>query len=228
LKLRLMPCVALCLLFVAALAAQDDATITKPGHPSTAQVKAAVRAVRASYCPGVADNKPCPVLAGNRELTNKALKQIAAGLGIGLLKKTSGNHCLGASCDFLCSKTTGHGWDVFVDWESTAGVAADHHIPSTPEGIVDTITRCVSPNGTAPTPPPPVTTPCPTCPCPPPTVCPPSLAPELETCRQTLTARDQTTFELRGTIEQLTSENNALKARTCKTRWFGFIPCRIE
>lgn len=62
-----------------------------------------------------------PNLPGNRPITNQALKEIAADPAIagGIFKKTTGNNCLGYSCDIICYKD-GRLYDVFGSWETLA------------------------------------------------------------------------------------------------------------
>lgn len=62
-----------------------------------------------------------PNLPGNRPVTNQALREIAADPAVngGIYVKTTGNNCLGYSCDLICYKD-GRFYDVFVAWDTKA------------------------------------------------------------------------------------------------------------
>lgn len=70
-----------------------------------------VQRVRAKY----------PTLPGNRPITNQALREIASDPAVagGIYVKTTGNNCLGYSCDLICYKD-GRFYDVFVAWDNLA------------------------------------------------------------------------------------------------------------
>lgn len=65
--------------------------------------------------------KAHPDLPGNRPVTNQALIEIAADPSVkaGTYVKTTGNNCLGYSCDIICYKD-GRLYDVFYSWENLA------------------------------------------------------------------------------------------------------------
>lgn len=76
--------------------------------PAVAQ-PSVVAAVRAAH----------PQLPNNPAVTHAALREIAFRVKGGLYVKTTGNQCLGYSCDIICF-ADGRLVDVFGDWEGAA------------------------------------------------------------------------------------------------------------
>ena len=157
-----------------------------------------VRRVRAKY----------PNLPGNRPITNQALREIAADPAVkgGIYKKTTGNNCLGYSCDIICYKDN-RLFDVFVAWDTQATAA--WNLASTNGDA----SRCELMNVVTPPP-----NPCPTCPaCP---VCP--TCPPVNNC----TFEKAEVIRLSQALAELTEKYNNVRCTT--PSYFGWhSPCTV-
>jgi hypothetical protein len=181
--------------------------------------KPIVQAIRNAYCPGVAPSEPCQTLAGSKALKLQFVKEVASAFGLGIFKKTSGEHCGGFSCDFVCALDGTFGYDILQDQESRAIAQWGWHQV---QDVPGTAAKCVRPTST-PVPPEPEPPPsCPECPsCPPPVVC-PICPPDLSAALATRTAeRDQARRERDVCLAQ--------PEPRCEAKLFGVIPvpCRV-